>query len=292
MKSTQELWNQVRRIQLKTSQVVTDIFAGAYQSAFKGRGMQFEDVREYQLGDDVRSIDWNVTARMQYPYVKNFREERELTVMLAVDISRSCLFGSAELRKQDRLAEIASVLALSAIRNHDKIGLLLFSDQVESFIPPSKGMGHVMRLIRHLLTPHARGKLTDMDAALRHLFRIQPRRGICFLLSDFQTPPGDAAMGVAARRYDLINICLTDPSELDVPDVGLLPMRDLESGKFVMVDTASSQVRGAIRRASEARIQAAQQMSTRSGATFIDLRGQTDYVTELQRALECKEKRL
>jgi uncharacterized protein (DUF58 family) len=285
-----EIWSKVRRIQVRTCRAVTDAFAGAYQSAFKGRGMQFADVREYQPGDDVRAIDWNVTARMQLPYVKRFQEERELTVMLVVDVSPSCLFGSQGVSKQERVTEIASVLALSATRNQDRVGLLLFTDRVEAFIPPAKASAHVMRLIRGLLTVQPEGKGTDIGVALRHLFRVQPRRGVCFLLSDFLSKPCEQAVAVAARQYDLTTICLTDRAELDFPKVGLLRVKDLETGVFITVDSSHPKVRDHLKRSTQERIDAVRKVTRRCGASFIDLRAQDDYVAQLQQAFEEKEK--
>lgn len=291
MTLSREVWNKVRRIQIRTSRAVTDLFAGAYHSTFRGRGMQFEDVREYQPGDDVRAIDWNVTARMQYPYIKNFREERELTVMLVVDVSASCLFGSHGQRKQDRLTEIGAVLALSAVRNHDKVGLLLFSDRIERYIAPKKGTNHVLRLIRELLVAKPAGEGTDVAVALQYLARVQPRRGVCFLMSDFIIPPCERALTLAARRYDLTGICLTDGSEIDFPNAGILSVRDLESGRRVLVDTSQPAVREQLRRRALSRIAATRELAWRAGAAFVDLRTHADYVAQLQQAFERRDKK-
>lgn len=240
---TTELLKRVRRIEIKTKGLSRQIFAGEYQSAFKGRGMSFSEVRNYQYGDDVRNIDWNVTARSNDPYVKVFEEERELTVMLLVDISKSSFFGTTKQLKNELITEICAVLAFSATNNNDKVGLLLFSDKVEKFLPPKKGRGHILRIIRELLDTRPTGTGTDIAMALTYFTNMVKKRSICFLLSDFLAEGYDKSLRLAARRHDVIGMHLYDPRERELPAVGLIHARDAESGRMEWVDTSSSRVR-------------------------------------------------
>ncbi|HUP22899.1 MAG TPA: DUF58 domain-containing protein, partial [Thermoanaerobaculia bacterium] len=242
-----ELFEQIKQIQIRTQRLVTDALAGEYESAFKGRGMEFEQVREYVPGDDIRHIDWNVTARMSHPYVKEHREERELTVMLLVDHSSSGDFGTSRKTKNEVAAEVAAILAYTAIRNHDRVGLVLFSDEVELFIPPKKGRSHVWRVIREILSFRATRRHTDIDGALEFLGRVTPRRVVAFLISDFLDQGFENRLRVAARRHDLTAITVTDPRETELPDVGLLELEDAESGELVLVDTRRPHVRESLR---------------------------------------------
>ncbi len=238
MIETSELARQIRFIQIFTSRAVNDILAGEYQSVFKGRGMEFDEVREYQPGDDVRAIDWNVTARCGHPFVKRYVEERELTVLLAVDISASGLFGSVAKRKSEVAAELCALLAFSAIKNNDKVGLLLFSDRIEKFIPPRKGGSHVLRIIREVLGYQPQEKGTDIAQALEYLGRVVHKRGVVFVLSDFLAPDFKKPLGILARRHDLISISITDRRELRLPALGLLELTDAESGASIVVDSS------------------------------------------------------
>ena len=235
-----ELARQIRFIQIFTNRAVNDILAGEYQSVFKGSGMEFDEVREYQPGDDVRSIDWNVTARSGHPFVKRYVEERELTVVLAVDISASGLFGSVAKRKSEAAAELCALLAFSAIKNNDKVGLLLFSDHIERFIPPRKGASHVLRIIREVLGYQPSQSGTDIAQALEYLGRVLHKRGVVFLLSDFLSPDFKRPLGILARRHDLIAISLIDRRELVIPPLGLIEFHDAERGTVRLVDTADS----------------------------------------------------
>ena len=241
-----ELLRRIRRIEITTSRVVDELLAGQYHSAFKGLGMEFEEVREYQIGDDVRRIDWNVSARAGRPHVKTFREERELTVMLLVDMSASQSFGSGEQMKRDLVAEVCATLAFSAIKNHDNVGLICFTDRVEKFVPPRKGPRHVLRVIRELLAFEPEGTGTNLDAALEYLTRIQKRKCVAFLVSDFEDDGWQRAAQVARRRHDLIAVDIHDPRERELPDVGLLELEDNETGELVLVDTSSAKVRRAV----------------------------------------------
>ena len=239
---SREQLKAVRKIQIRTSHLVSDLFAGQYQTAFKGRGMEFAEVRPYLPGDEVRTIDWNVTARTGEPYVKSFVEERELTVMLLVDTSASTHFGSVRVFKQELAAEIAAVLAFSAITNNDKVGLVVFSDSVELALPPRKGTRHVLRVIREILTHTARGHGTDIPLALDYLNRITHRRCVVFLVSDFVSENLRRSLTTTARRHDLVAIVVEDPRELELAPIGLVRVEDPESGEVVVVDSSDPRV--------------------------------------------------
>ena len=241
---TTELLKKVRRIEIKTRGLSRNIFAGQYHSAFKGRGMAFSEVREYQFGDDVRDIDWNVTARQQRPYIKVFEEEREMTVMLVIDVSGSLSFGTVSQTKREMVAEIAATLAFSAIQNNDKIGVIFFSDRIEKFIPPQKGKKHVLYIIRELIdfTPEHTG--TELSQALRYLTNAIKKRCTVFFISDFITPEDFSnAMTIANRKHDVVAIQVYDKRETELPRAGLVKLRDAERGKEVWVDTSSRRVR-------------------------------------------------
>ncbi|MCE2846895.1 MAG: DUF58 domain-containing protein [Sphingobacteriales bacterium] len=238
-----ELLKRVRKIEIKTRGLSAQIFSGEYHSAFKGRGMAFSEVREYVHGDDVRNIDWNVTARFGHPYVKVFEEERELNVMLLVDISASGMFGSRDGFKRDLVTELSAVLAFSAIHNNDKAGVILFSDRIERFIPPKKGKTHILRIIRELLTTEPEGKGTDINAALRYLNNMVKKRSIVFLISDFMDAGYEDALKVVSKRHDLAAIRINDLREAELPDIGLVRFADAETGERVLLDTGDRNVR-------------------------------------------------
>lgn len=272
MLTPKELIKKVRRIQLQTRHTVNDLFAGQYHSTFKGRGMEFEDVREYMPGDDIRTIDWNVTARSGRPYIKKFTEERELTVMLLIDVSASNLFGTQSQLKRDLATEIAAVLAFSAIRNNDRIGLILFSDQVEKVIPAQKGTQHVLRIIRELLTFEPTGKKSRLIPALDYLNHICPRRVTSFLLSDFyfdDTP--ESMFKTTARRHDLISIKLADRGETALPSAGLITWQDAETGACSLIDTSSPLVRKALLLQQTERAKTLETLHRRNGIDLIQL---------------------
>ncbi|MAF26894.1 MAG: DUF58 domain-containing protein [Gemmatimonadota bacterium] len=243
-----EILQAVEAIEIRSRSLVNDVFAGEYGSVFKGRGMEFAEVREYLHGDDIRSIDWNVTARTGQPHVKKFVEEREQTVMFLVDASRSLDFGSVARMKGEVAAEMAAVLAFSAIRNNDKVGAIIFTDRIELFIPPKKGKKHVLRVIREMLFFQPEGRGTDVGGALEYLSRVIPRKAVVFLLSDFASPDYSRPLRVANRRHDLIAITITDPAENDIPPVGLVHVRDAETGDERVVDLSEARVREAVRR--------------------------------------------
>ena len=232
-----ELMQKIRAIQIKTSHMVTELMAGEYVSAFKGRGMEFNAVREYVPGDDVRLIDWNVTARMDQPFIKEYIEERELNVMLMVDVSSSGEFGSTGKFKNEISSEVASILAFTAIRNNDKIGLIVFSNKIEHYIPPKKGKAHVWNIIRTILNYQPEGRLTDLNIPLEYLLKIQKRKCIAFLISDFQATDYETNVKLARQKHDLVAISISDPRERNLPKIGLINLRDSESGETLLIDT-------------------------------------------------------
>lgn len=234
-----EVFQKIRQIQIRSSHKVDELLAGSWNSAFKGRGIEFEEVRPYQVGDDVRAIDWNVTARNNQPFIKLFREEREMAVQLLVDLSRSLDFGTTTQTKRELVAELGATLAMSAVRNNDKVGLTLFTDEVEKAIPPRKGTRHVLRLIRELLYCQPVGNGTSIQSAIEHLNRTCKRRSVVFLVSDFFDSGFESALKVAKRKHDIVPITVNDEREKELPNVGLIRLRDNETGELVMVDTAS-----------------------------------------------------
>ncbi|MDZ7660601.1 DUF58 domain-containing protein [Fodinibius sp.] len=240
---SKEILQKVRKIEIRTKGKVNNLFGGEYQSAFKGRGMEFSEVREYTYGDDIRQIDWNVTARSGDPFIKQFEEEREQTLMLCVDISPSGIFGSQGQSKMELSIEICAVLAFSAIKNGDKVGLILFTNEIEKVIPPKKGRLHVLRLIREMLTVEPKGTGTDISEALSYVNRLLNRRAIIVLASDFQDDQYDRQLKITNRKHDLVNIFINDKFEDELPDLGLVPLRDAETGEEVLIDTSSEKVR-------------------------------------------------
>jgi len=238
-----ELAKKIRFIQIYTSKAVNDVLAGEYHSVFKGRGMEFDEVREYAPGDDIRSIDWNVTARTGHPYVKRYVEERELTVLFVVDLSASGSFGTKSQLKNEVAAELCALLAFSAIKNNDKVGLIVFTDEIELYIPPKKGVSHVLRVIRDLLNFTPRRQRTDIKQALDFMGRVTPRRAVVFLVSDFQAAGYEKRLRIASRRHDLIAVSLKDPRESALPAAGLIELEDAETGERTLVDTGSARVR-------------------------------------------------
>lgn len=294
-----EILKKIRQIEIRTNRLVTESLAGAYHSVFKGQGMNFDEVREYQPGDDVRAIDWNVTARMNHPFIKKFVEERELTLILVVDVSGSGLFGSRAQSKRELAAEIASVLAFSAIRNNDKVGLLLFTDEVEKFIPPRKGRGHVLRVIREVLFFEPKRRKTNLVHALDFMGRVLPHRSIVVIISDFQTPqssgalpmPIQTALRMANRRHDVVTVQITDRFEMELPALGRLTFEDAETGEIVEINTADAGNRDAfaVRRKKELAELARQFRS--SGIDSIQLRTDESYSAALANFFETRERR-
>jgi len=242
---TSELLKKVRKIEIKTKNLSNHIFSGEYHSTFKGRGMSFSEVREYQYGDDIRNIDWNVTARYDTPYIKVYEEERELTVMLLVDVSESSFFGSVSQQKNQLATEIAAVIAFSASNNNDKVGVIFFGEKIEKFIPPKKGKSHVLRIIRELLNFESGQRSTNIDEALKYFSNVMKRKTIVFLLSDFMDEGYERSLDLVSRKHDLIGIHISDPREETLPNVGMTRMTDSETGKSVWLDTGSKKVRNA-----------------------------------------------
>jgi len=269
---TKELLKKVRHLELQTRGLVNHVFSGEYHSVFKGRGMAFSEVREYQVGDDIRSIDWNVTARLNHPFVKIFEEERELTVMLLVDMSGSQFFGSQTALKRDVAVEVSAILAFSAMKNNDKVGAILFTDRIEKFIPPRKGKAHALRIIRELLSFEPERTSTSLRAGLEYLNHIQKKRSIVFLISDFIDEGYQAALRIAGRRHDLIGIVLADPRDDELPPVGLVPLRDAETGAVRWVDTYDKRVRTAYRTNREAMRRVRSSEFVKSHTDTIELR--------------------
>lgn len=240
-----ELLKKIRRIQIRTSRIVDEMLAGQYHSTFKGRGIEFEEVRPYQVGDDIRSIDWNVTARAGEPFIKLFREERELSVLLLVDLSASQSLGTQLQTKRELVAELSALLAFAAIGNNDRVGLTLFTDGIEKYLPPSKGKRHGLRLVRDILYTQPIGKGTDIRAALEHLGRTARRRSVVFIVSDFLNDGYERSLRVAARKHDLVPVVVSDPREHEMPNVGLLRLLDAETGQTIVLDTSNSRNREA-----------------------------------------------
>ena len=296
---TREILAKVRQIEIRTSRLAQETLAGQYHSVFKGRGMNFEEVREYVPGDEVRAIDWNVTARSGRPFVKKFTEERELTIVLVVDLSASGRFGSGPQSKRELAAEVASVLAFSAIRNDDKVGLLLFTDGIEQWVPPKKGRRHVLRVVREILffEPERRG--TDVVAALDFLNRVVRRRAVTFLVSDFLVPrEGPAGIEAlrrtverTARRHDLVALSVSDPRERELPAVGKLVLEDAESGEIVEVDTRDPRARARYAEAAEERRRARLQLLRSAGVDVLDLRTDEPYLAALRRFFRTRARR-
>lgn len=283
MLTTAEILKRVRRIEIKTRGLSNHIFAGEYHSAFKGRGMSFSEVREYTPGDDVKTIDWNVTARFSHPFVKVFEEERELTLMLLVDISGSALFGTHYRMKRELITEIASVLSFSAVTNNDKVGVLFFSDKVEKFIPPKKGRSHTLRIIRELIALEpAPNSGTNVQAALDYLNNVLKKRTITFLLSDFVSEPYERGLQLAARKHDLIGIHVYDRADKELPAAGLVQVMDAEKGDFVWLDADDKSVRMQYAKVFEMHRQYCIQTFRKSGAALLTMRTDEDYVRILQ----------
>jgi uncharacterized protein (DUF58 family) len=287
-----EILKKIRRLELRTRRLVNSTFAGQYHSVFKGRGMNFEEVREYAPGDEIRSIDWNVTARMNTPYVKKFTEERELTVILLVDLSASGTFGSVDLSKRELAAEVASILAFSAINNNDKVGLLLFSDDVELYIPPKKGRMHTLRLIREMLYFKPGGRGTNLAGALDYLNRVTARRAVVFLISDFIAPDFSKALTVTSRRHDLVAMPVADPVEAALPDVGIITLEDAETGEQIDINTSNRAVRRGLADAAESRRRSLERLFRSRRVDIVPLSTTEDYLLALRSFFEQRERRL
>ncbi|CAI8233120.1 MAG: DUF58 domain-containing protein [Flavobacteriaceae bacterium] len=278
---TKDLLKKVRKIEIKTRRLSDHIFGGEYHSTFKGRGMTFSEVRQYQFGDDVRAIDWNVTARQNEPYVKVFEEERELTLMMVVDVSGSGLFGTVSQFKKEVLTEITATLAFSALQNNDKVGLLLFSDQIELFIPPKKGKSHVLRIIRELLEFSPKSQKTDVGFALKYLGNVLKKKAIVFVLSDFISEDYLQSLRIVGKKHDLTGIRIYDPAEQKIPNLGLVPMMDSETGSIKLVATQSKTVRNSYENYQRARQNYFEESFKKAGCGQINCQVNESYVKKL-----------
>ncbi len=278
---TKELLKKVRKIEIKTRRLSDHIFGGEYHSTFKGRGMTFSEVRQYQFGDDVRNIDWNVTARYNEPYIKVFEEERELTMMLMVDISGSELFGTANQFKNEIVTEISATLAFSALQNNDKVGIILFSDQIELYIPPKKGKSHVLRIIRELLEFKPKSNKTDVAQALKFLSSVMKKKAIVFVLSDFIASDYERTLKITGNKHDLTGIRVYDEREESIPNLGMVQVEDAETGKTQLVNTQSKKVRNAYAQFHQERVTYFKESFTKSGCGVLDCRVDESYVKKL-----------
>ena len=287
---SKELAKKVRYIQIMTNKAVNDVLAGEYHSVFKGQGMEFDEVREYQPGDEIRTIDWNVTARTGHPYVKRFREERELTLLFLVDLSASGRFGSVKNMKNEVATELCALLAFSAIKNNDKVGLVVFTEEVELFIPPAKGTTHVLRLISQLLSFEPKKKGTSLRAGLDYAARILNRRSIVFLISDFFDRDYDRTLRILSRRHDLIALSVNDPREYELPNVGLLDLEDAETGATITIDTGSAAVRSQYAKAGRARSEGLRDSLRSMDIDLIEVGTSHDYLLDLIRFFKRRER--
>jgi uncharacterized protein (DUF58 family) len=288
---TRELLKKVRQIEIKTRGMVNQVFSGEYHSVFKGRGMEFSEVREYQFGDDIRSIDWNVSARFNHPFVKIFEEERELTVMLLVDLSRSGDFGTVTEFKNEIAAEICAVLAFSAIKNNDKVGLILFTDRIENFVPPKKGRAHILRIIRELVSFEPTGTGTNIRQALEYFNHVNKKRTIAFLISDFIDEGYDKILRIISKKHDVIAIPMSDPREEELPNVGLMKFRDAESNRDRWIDTGSPSVRGEFRRYWQSKRAEMKDLFLRSKVDAIPIRIDRPYIKPIVDFFKLREQR-
>lgn len=284
---------KIRRIQIQTSHLVEEVMAGIYSSAFKGQGVEVEEVREYQQGDDIRAIDWKVTARMGTPYLKVFREERDLTLYLIVDTSDSLRFGTESALNSDLIAEVGAVLSFSALKNHDRVGLIQFSDNVVRHIPPGKGQRHVLRIIRELIAPslEKKGNTTRLDTALDLLGKIRNKKAICFILSDFRTSPCEKQIKWLAKKHDLIGVFISDPGEINPPQDGLWNIYTLETGTFTLVDMGDENFRRQLIRQQQERLEKTEKLFHSSGADFIHIKNDGSYSKQLRQFFRARIRR-
>jgi len=287
---TTELIKKVRKIEIKTKGLSSQIFSGQYHSAFKGRGMAFSEVREYQYGDDIRSIDWNVTARFNHPYVKIFDEERELTVMLLIDVSGSNEFGAVGMIKEEMITEIAAVLSFSAINNNDKVGVIFFSDKIEKFIPPKKGSTHILRIIRELINFKPESKGTDIGLALKYLRDVIKKRSIAFLISDLNTKSFDESLSIVSRKHDLVCVRVFDHRERELPPLGIMRFKDAETGKSYWIDTSSKGIQARIKEWNYEHEKYLQASFRRANVDLVNIPTNTDYVRPLLNLFKKRSK--
>lgn len=286
-----EIIAKIRRIHITTSRLVTDFLSGQYESVFKGRGMEFDEVREYQPGDEIRTIDWNVTARMGHPFIKKYIEERQLTVMILLDVSASSHFGTVARLKSELAAEVSAALAFAAIKNNDRVGLIVFTDRIEKFIPPRKGTEHVLRVIRDALYFKPKGKRTDIASALRYLDNVTTRRAVTFIVSDFFSKDFKTSLSIANKKHDCVCITLTDPRELDLPNAGIVELSDAETGALYSIDTSSAKVRQTYSQRAHRMVEGRKAMFGSVGVDHIDIRTDKPYIEELIKFFKMRRKR-
>ena len=287
-----EVLRKIRRIEITTSKLVTDFLSGQYESVFKGRGIEFDEVREYQPGDEIRTIDWNVTARMGHPYVKKYVEERQLTVMILLDASSSSSFGTTKRFKKELAAEASAVLAFSAIKHNDRVGLIIFTDRIEKFIPPKKGRSHALRVVREALYFTPKGKGTDIGMALRYLDNVVKRRAITFVISDFFAADFKKPLSIANKKHDVVAITITDPREGKLPDAGIIELVDAESDKPYMVDTSNPKIRQNYEKKAHEMTDARAKLFGSVGVDHIDISTDRSYLDEFIKFFRVRKKRL
>lgn len=287
-----EVLRKIRRIEITTSKLVTDFLAGQYESVFKGRGMEFDEVREYQPGDEIRSIDWNVTARMGSPFIKKYVEERQLTVMILLDASSSSSFGTTKRFKKELAAEVSAVLAFAAIQNNDRVGLIIFTDRIEKFVPPRKGLHHVLRVVREALYFNPKGKGTDIAAALRYLDNVTTRRAVTFVISDFFSEDFKKPLSIANKKHDVVAITITDPREGRLPNAGIIELVDAETGAPYMIDTASAKVRDVYEKKAGQMRDERTRLFGSVGVDHIDISTDKSYLEEFIKFFRMRKRRI
>ena len=285
-----EILKKIQHIDIITNRVVTEVLAGRYHSVFKGRGIEFSEVREYQYGDDIRSIDWNVFARLGQPYIKKFVEERELTVILLVDVSASIRFGTKKAFKSDVAAEISALLSFSAIKNNDKVGVIFFSDTIEKYIPPKKGRNHVLRLIRDVLCYEPKGKTTNLNSAFEYLNKVIKKKSVVFVISDFMAEDYEKSLKITNKRHDIIPVCLVDPMERELPDIGIIELEDEETGEVVIVDT--SEVQDEYSKKRKAQTEKRKRIFQNNKIEEIAVHTDEDYIKSIIRFFKKRERKL
>ncbi len=289
---SREIIKKIEKIHIHTNYLVNDVFAGEYESAFKGRGMEFEEVREYAPGDEIRSIDWNVTARMGRPFVKEFKEERELTVMLLIDVSSSGLFGTVKEFKNEVAAELGAILAFAAIKSNDKVGLIIFTDTVEKFIPPQKGRNHVWRVIREVVGHQPQKTKTDIKMALDFLNRVLDRRAVCFLISDFISEGYEKNLRITNKKHDLIAVSIADPRERELPSVGFIELEDAETGETILVDTSDRAIREGFKTLNEESTRGRNELFRSMGVDYINIQTDRSLIDPIMKFFLLRERRL
>ncbi|MBI5143785.1 MAG: DUF58 domain-containing protein [Candidatus Omnitrophica bacterium] len=287
-----EIIRKIRRIEITTSRLVTDILSGQYESVFKGRGIEFDEVREYQPGDEIRSIDWNVTARMGHPYIKKYVEERQLTVMILLDASGSSYFGTTRRLKNELAAEVSSILAFAAVQNNDRVGLIVFTDRVEKYIPPRKGLQHVLRVVREAIYFKPKGKGTDIAGALEFLDGVITRRAVVFVISDFFAKDFKKPLSIANKKHDVVAVTITDPRETELPKAGLVEVADAEKGSFFLIDTASARQRETYAAKSRRMIEERSRLFGSISVDHIDIRTDKPYIEEFIKFFRMRKRRI